>query len=38
MTTIGTVAKAEARGRLVVTFENTTFPMNWLLETSLGVM
>ena len=37
-TTIGTVANADASGRLLVTFAKTTLPMNWVLETSWGVM
>ena len=38
MTMIGTVANAEASGRLLVMLLKTTLPMNWLLETSDGVM
>ncbi len=39
ITTIGTVAKAEARGRLLTMFEKTTLPMNWVSgETRDGVM
>jgi hypothetical protein len=38
ITMIGTTAKAEASGRLLVMLSKTTLPMNWCLETSCGVM
>src|SRR5258707_12266854 len=38
MTTIGTRARAAAKGRSLVIEDAITVPMNWLLETSLTVM
>src|SRR6476620_9865516 len=38
MTTIGTSASAAAKGRSLVIELAIVLPMNWLLETSLGVM
>ena len=38
MTTIGTSARAAAKGWLLAMLLKMTLPMNWSLETSRGVM
>jgi hypothetical protein len=38
MIRMGTHANADASGRLFVWLVKTTMPMNWLFETSSGVM